>query len=168
MRGAATDVLTPTGAVISVTSAVDDAEQRIVTLGVTELYAVSADGELAGIVPDFELLKRRLAGDRRAQCVGDLMSPVRVSVNCATPLADVAVHMRSGCHRRIPVVANGRLVGEVTRRTLLQYFRTSDAVDVCSAESDANDDQRPCSAVAGPPKFLQAGRAQAAAESSDA
>jgi CBS domain-containing protein len=125
MRGAAADVLTPTGAVISANAPLEDAEQRIIVLGVSELYVLSADGRLAGILPDHELLKRRLSGDRRRLCVSDLMSPIGVSVHCATPLAEIAMQMRCGNLRRIPVVANGRLVGEVTRCSLLRYCRVA-------------------------------------------
>lgn len=155
MRGAASDVLNPTGAVIEVTASVEDAEQRIDTLGASALYAVSADGQLMGILPDYELLKRRLSGDRRQQRVADVMSPVPVSVRCGTPLSEVAIHMRNGCHQRIPVVSNGRLVGEVTRRGLLHHLRTCpDNVFGDLVAGVAASDRSPGVPVASP-KFLR-------------
>lgn len=155
MRGAASDVLSSTGAVIPVTASVEDAEQRIDTLGASDLYAVSADGELLGILPDYELLKRRLAGDHRRQTVADVMSPVRVSIRCGTPLADVAIHMRNGCHRRIPVVSNGRLVGEVTRCNLLRFLRSRKAGDDCVFNADNGAAHCTSGAPIATPRFLR-------------
>ena len=155
MRGAASDVLIPTGAVIEVTASVEDAERRIDTLGASELYAVSTDGQLLGILPDYELLKRRLAGDRRRQCVADVMSPVPLSVRCGTPLSEVAIHMRNGRHQRIPVVSNGRLVGEVTRRSLLHHLRTCPDDVFVDVGAGVEPTDRSSGAPVASPKYLR-------------
>jgi len=133
MRGTAADVLTPTGAVVAATANIDDAEQRFVTLGVSELYVLEPDGQLAGVLPDYDLLKRRIAGEHRPQSVADLMSRIEVRASCTTPLRELAVHLRQGCHARIPVVAKGRLIGEVTRSSMLRHLRTTEAVNVPGA-----------------------------------
>lgn len=153
MRGAAADVLTPTGAVIPASASVTEAEQRLVTLGASELYVIAADGQLAGILPDYDILKHRLAGDQRPRSVSDVMSPVDFRVTCSTPLSELAVRMRASCHRRIPVTANGRLIGEVTRRDLLRFLHAAgpDGCDTPAAPADA----APQAAAPGPPKFLR-------------
>jgi CBS domain-containing protein len=156
MRGAAADVLTPTGAVIPASASVTEAEQRLVTLGASELYVIAADGQLAGILPDYDILKHRLAGDQRPRCVSDVMSPVDFRVTCSTPLSELAVRMRASCHRRIPVTANGRLIGEVTRRDLLRFLHAAgpDGCDTPAAAATA--DVATQNAAPGPPKFLRA------------
>src|SRR5262245_16752924 len=63
MRGVAADLLTPTGAVIPTTATLEEAEQRLVTLGVSELYVLAPDGQLAGVLLDYDVLKLRLAGE---------------------------------------------------------------------------------------------------------
>lgn len=129
MRGTAAEVLTPTGAIVPVTASVEDAERRLATLGASELYVLEPDGQLAGVLPDYDLLKRRLGGDHRASCAGDLMSRVELRASCATPLRELAMHMRHSCRARIPVVANGRLIGEVTRVSMLRHLRSCDVYD---------------------------------------
>ena len=129
MRGVAADVLTPTGAVIPATATLEEAEQRIVTLGTAELYVLSADGQLVGILPDYEVLKLRLAGELNRRRVSEVMSAAEPRAFSTTPIAELALSMRLSCHRRIPVTANGRLIGEVTRRNVLRHLHAA-------AESD--------------------------------
>jgi CBS domain-containing protein len=158
MRGAAADVLTPTGAVICMTATVDEAEQRMNTLSATDLYVLSPDGRLAGILPDYELLKWRMTGERRARIVAELMSPIGVSIQCATPLTEVALQMRNGCRRSIPVVSRGRLVGEVTRRNLLRHWKTLGRGEVADGANDVGDGDHGRSSARGSLRFLQAVR----------
>lgn len=145
MRGTAVDVLTPTGAVVSATDDVEVAESRLVTLGASEVYVAGPDGQLAGVLPDYALLKRRVAGDVRTQAVAELMSPVTARATGATPLGELAVLMRDSGLARIPVVAQGRLIGEVTRRNLLRLLRNS------AAEATGV----PLTGVPGGPRFLR-------------
>jgi CBS domain-containing protein len=156
MRGTAAEVLTPTGAIVPVTASVDDAERRLVTLGAAELYVLDPDGQLAGVLPDYDLLKRRLGGDGRTPCVGELMSRVDIRASCATPLRELAMHMRLSNRARIPVVANGRLIGEVTRTSVLRQLRKSEAC-AADAASEPVQVQEKRTAPPGGPKFLRSG-----------
>jgi CBS domain-containing protein len=154
MQGTAADVLTPTGAVVPATALVDEAEQRLVTLGASELYVVGPDGQLAGVLPDYDLLKRRIAGDNRPQCVADMMSGIDVRASCVTPLRELALHLRQSCRARIPVVAKGRLVGEVTRPNLLRYLRAGEVSSgEVIAETPTAPEARPTPPAA--PRFLR-------------
>ena len=154
MRGVAADVLTPTGAVIRTTATLEEAEQRMVTLGTSELYVLSADGQLAGILPDYDVLKLRLAGELNRRRVSDVMSAAEPRVSSTTPIAELAVKMRSSCHRRIPVIANGRLIGEVTRRNVLRYLHAAaDRDDGGFATSFRDAEAR--RQTLGPPRFLK-------------
>lgn len=166
MRGTAAEVLTPTGAIVPVTASVDDAERRLVTLGASELYVLEPDGQLAGVLPDYDLLKRRLGGDGRTPCVGDLMSRVDIRASCATPLRELAMHMRQSGRARIPVVANGRLIGEVTRTSVLRQLRSSACSEIDAASEPAAAPETRAVPPGGP-KFLRGGSGAAlSAESS--
>jgi CBS domain-containing protein len=165
MRGTAAEVLTPTGAIVPATASVDDAERRLLTLGASELYVLGSDGQLAGVLPDYDLLKRRLTGDSRPLSVAEMMSRIDIRASCATPLSELALHMRQSCRARIPVVANGRLIGEVTRTSILRKLRTPDTVDAAVAPEPAEGTETRPVPPAGP-KFLRTG--STAAQSGDA
>lgn len=151
MQGAAADLLTPIRAVVLETDTVSDAEFRMIALGVSELYVIAPDGRLTGVLPDYEVLKRRLAGDIRVVRVADLMSPAGIAISRSTPLVEVAERMRLSWHRRLPVVDEGRLIGEVTRRSLLRHLQAADRV---ATRSQAPTGIVRAHAPIGPPKFL--------------
>jgi CBS domain-containing protein len=157
MRGTAAEVLTPTGAIVPATASVDDAERRLVTLGVSQLYVLGPDGQLAGVLPDYDVLKHRIVRDGRTPCVADVMSRIDISASCATPLRELALHMRQSSRARIPVVANGRLIGEVTRTNVLLRLRHSDPVDVEATPEPV--ETRPVPPAG--PKFLRSGSSPA-------
>lgn len=154
MQGTAADLLTPTGAVIAVTASIDAAEQRLVTLGASELYVVGTEGQLAGVLPDYVLLKRRIAGETRPNGVADLMSRIDVCAASDTPLRELAVQLRQSGLARIPVVARGRLIGEVTRSNLLRFLATNVARGANRAAETATSPARRTSTNA--PRFLRA------------
>jgi len=156
MQGIATDLLTPIRSVVLDSDAVTDAEVRLIALGVPELFVISAEGRLLGILPDYEVLKRRLVGDLRSLRVSDLMSPAAVQITCQTPLAELAERMRLSCHRRLPVVDDGRLVGEVTRRSLLRHLQASERSQQNPRRPSAGS--VPAHRPFGPPKFLSSSR----------
>lgn len=156
MQGAAAELLTPIRSIVLETDTVMDAEFRLVALGVSELYVISADGRLTGVLPDYEVLKRRLAGDLRTLRVADLMSPAGVQVTSTTTIAELAERMRQSCHRRLPVVEDGRLVGEVTRRSLLRHLQAADRVAQKLIQTSVAP--APAHAPFGAPKFLRTAR----------
>jgi len=159
MRGTAAEVLTPTGAIVPVNASVEDAERRLATLGASELYVLDPDGQLVGVLPDYDLLKRRLEGNGRATCAGDLMSRVELRASCATPLRELALHMRQCSRARIPVVANGRLIGEVTRTSLLRLLRNCEDAPV-RGESGPAHEAEARTMPPGAPRFLRSGHTQ--------
>lgn len=156
MQGAAAELLTPIRSIVLETDSVMDAELRLIALGVSDLYVITPDGRLTGILPDYEVLKRRLAGDLRSLRVADLMSPAEVQVSSSTTIAELAERMRLSCYRRLPVVDNGRLVGEVTRRSLLRHLQAVDRGREKRIQTSVMS--APVHAAFGPPKFLRTSR----------
>jgi CBS domain-containing protein len=87
---------------------------------VLHLPVVEADGRLSGIVSDRDL--RGVEGERR---VLDVMTWGAVTVGPTAPIAQAAAIMateRVGC---LPVVDDGRLVGILTERNVLEVVAST-------------------------------------------
>jgi CBS domain-containing protein len=107
---------------------------------VSALPVVDPDGGVIGVVSEADLLLRTEAEDpvgwthegreRRskahAQTAEGLMSSPAFSVEPDTPLAAAARLMRKRNVKRLPVVADGRLVGIVSRADVLKSYLRSD------------------------------------------
>jgi CBS domain-containing protein len=115
------------------------------------------DGRVVGIVSEGDLLRRaelgietwplrwlelltssdRLAADyakSHGRKASEIMTRDVVTVDVAAPITDVA-HLLEARHiKRVPVTRDGRLVGIVTRRNLLQALATSLAVPPADAD----------------------------------
>lgn len=97
-----------------------DALERLVSSRATELYVVDSDQSLLGIVPDYELLKARLHGGVMETTVERIMSHHVVCFEIDARVGDVLKLFREGQHSRAAVVQGGKLVGQITRTTLLR------------------------------------------------
>jgi CBS domain-containing protein len=124
--------------------------ERLLENNIGGLPVVDPNGTLLGIVTEADLITKEAYehGRRRhldlvidhltgrdpawirkaeARCAGDLMT---VDVHTASPhedLATAARRMLEEHHKQLPVVADGRLVGIVSRKDLLKPFNRSDA-----------------------------------------
>jgi len=117
------------------------------TGAVTEFEATLADGRLAGMISEGDLLHRGEAGTahqrpwwlqmlmsrelmagefvrEHSRRVGDLMTREVVSAEPDTPVADIATLLVRHRIKRVPIVDNGRLVGIVSRANLIQALAT--------------------------------------------
>lgn len=86
---------------------------------------VSPQGDLVGMVSEYDLIKR-LAGQERLT-VALLDAPAPFSPPFAlvedTPIHEIEDHIIRLKYRRIPVVdKRGRLTGMVSRRTLIRFY----------------------------------------------
>jgi len=110
---------------------------------VTGLPVLAADGGLAGILTEGDLLRRaelgtdtrrsawmqfvmgpnRLARDyvgAHSRVVGDIMTTPVHTVDAAAPLAEVAALMENKHVKRVPVLSDQRMVGIISRADLLR------------------------------------------------
>lgn len=85
----------------------------------TEVYVVDAEGCLAGVVPDFELLKARLNGSWSQLTVQQIASSSVLCFSPQTEVSDALKSFREGQHSRAAIVQEGKILGQITRRTLL-------------------------------------------------
>ncbi|MGH7166844.1 MAG: CBS domain-containing protein [Nitrospiraceae bacterium] len=87
------------------------------------LPVVERDGELIGIVTEFDLLKAVQDGkDLHTVTAQDLMSVVPVTVEEDTAIGDVMKQMIKENVLRVPVVRNRKLVGVISRSDLLHHL----------------------------------------------
>jgi CBS domain-containing protein len=81
------------------------------------------NGEVIGVVTELDLLKQvRTGKDFEKLVADDIMTTDPVTVDINTSLHDVLNIMIEKNIIRIPVTADGRLVGVIARRDILRYY----------------------------------------------
>lgn len=133
MQGTARDILSTDFAVVSPHATLAAAERLLASRGLDELYVVDESQRLLGIIPDYVFLRRRLAPDT-AERAGQIMSTHVVTAGPDVSLGDIAARLRMHVHARIPIVEEGRLIGIVTRRDLLQVLTAAESGMIESAD----------------------------------
>ncbi len=121
---------------------VREAARRMLEAGVGAMPVLSASGAPIGMVSDGDLLGHRLSDPRRewwldlvaggtappkfldARPVREVMSAPLITVSPRTPAAEIAELMRLNHVKRLPVIAEGRLVGIVSRADLIGLVET--------------------------------------------
>jgi CBS domain-containing protein len=99
--------------------------------GYSGLPVLEREGELIGLVTEFDLLKAVLDGkDLHRVTAEEIMSVVPVTVDEDTPAKEVMHHMMKWNILRVPVVRHGKLVGMISRPDLLQKMVESHLICV--------------------------------------
>ena len=99
------------------------AVQLLIEHDVSGLLVVDEHGTLVGVVTERDCIAvASNAGyyDELGGPVADFMSTPVETVGPDDNLVDIAVRMASAPHRRFPVVADGKLVGLLSRRDVLR------------------------------------------------
>ena len=93
------------------------------------LPVCAADGTLAGIVTDRDIVTRCVAaGEEPGRVpVRDIMSPAPSVITPETPISDAARRMAQRQVRRLPVVEQGHVVGMLSLGDLARSRRTDTA-----------------------------------------
>ena len=86
------------------------------------LPVVDGGGYLVGVISDYDCLKLYRDPTLAEQPVSQFMAKDVVSVELDTPLLDVIKKFAMRRLHRLPVVNNGKLVGIVTRREILEHI----------------------------------------------
>ena len=144
------DVMTRNVVTVSPDTTVAELVNLLLTRNISGVPVVEADGTLAGIVTEGDLIRRTELGTERKRGgwlafftatatmaedyvrshgtkVRDLMSPGVVAVARNTPLAEIADLMEERHIRRVPVVEDGKVVGIVSRANLLRAWASEPA-----------------------------------------
>lgn len=105
-------------------AASDSAEDAVHTLLQHEISGAPVlddEGQLVGIISEYQLLAVIYDEQVRGAAVRDLMTTHVISVTEDTPLTDVADIFISHRIRRLPVIRQGQLVGLISRCDLLRF-----------------------------------------------
>jgi CBS domain-containing protein len=106
-----------------------DAEQLLIARLASELYVIDEQEMLLGVVPDGEILKYRLIGGDGGARIAALMSPVTIALEPDASLAEGARLLREHVHASLPVLENGRLIGQLCRLNLLRLLAELGPID---------------------------------------
>ena len=103
-----------------------DAAELLLKKGISGAPVVDEDGRLLGLLSEYDCLRATASADYQmdghdaVELVGDLMSSECVTVTPDTNLFTVVHAFVERRMRRFPVVENGKLVGQVSRRDALR------------------------------------------------
>jgi CBS-domain-containing membrane protein len=139
----ARDVMVSPVITVSSNASVKDVAKVFLDRHISAVPVVDEKGKLVGIVSEGDLLHRAESGTERqrpwwlrafvgpdalaaeyakahARKVADIMSRQVVTASPETPLHEVATLLEKHSIKRVPIVANGQLVGLVSRANLIQ------------------------------------------------
>jgi CBS domain-containing protein len=137
------DVMTRNCITISPDATVEEAVNLMLSRHISGLFVVNQNGDLAGVLTEGDLLRRDELGTQRnrpwwlrllasparqaldftqanGRHVRDVMTEDVLSIAQDAPLEDVVGTMESNRIKRLPVTADGRVVGVVSRADLLR------------------------------------------------
>jgi CBS domain-containing protein len=130
------DVMTTGAATVRPEAPLVEAAQLMVQHQISGLPVVDSQERLVGLVTENDFLRAGASGKPRllemlttagteadelkARRVDDLMTREPITVSAETPLEDVINLMHRHSVRRLPVVADGKVVGIVSRGNLLR------------------------------------------------
>ncbi len=139
------DIMTPKVVTVSPETTVLQVVQLLLARGISGAPVVNEDGALVGVVSEGDLLRRAEIGTQKrrttwrefftgtatlaeeyvrahGQTAADVMTRDVISVGRETPLGEIADLMETHHIKRVPVVADGKLVGIISRANLLRAF----------------------------------------------
>jgi Predicted signal-transduction protein containing cAMP-binding and CBS domains len=104
-----------------------DAVALIVEHRISGLCVVNDNGDLVGVLSELDCLEAILSAtyDDRTNVgkVADYMTREVVTSGPTEDIVDVASAMLKSRHRRRPVIKDGKLIGQISCRQLLQAFQ---------------------------------------------
>lgn len=116
----ARDVMATRVVTISPDATIEAAGRILIEAGVSGAPVVERDGRLVGVISEYQLLELVYNTELRSQVVGDFMTRDVFAVAENDPLESVATLFIVHRIRRVPVLAQSRVVGIITRRDLLK------------------------------------------------
>lgn len=120
MQVSVRDLMANQPATVNQHTSIAEARRIILDRALPEVYVTDDLGRLLGTVSDYELLKATIMHAEATQTVTRVMSRSMLVLRPETPFEEVAGLFRESCHARLPVVENGRVIGQLCRRDVLR------------------------------------------------
>lgn len=159
------DVMTRNVISVAPDATVEDAAKLMLQRGISGLFVVDAQGQLAGVVTEGDLLRRDELGTQRhrpwwlrllvspgrqaadftrthGRRVRDVMTQDVVTVASGAPLEDVVELMEQHRIKRVPVTQDGRVTGVVSRADLLRALVVASRKEPPLADDDRSVRER--------------------------
>jgi CBS domain-containing protein len=142
------DVMTDDALTVSTSTTLKETAQLLADLGISGMPVVDAEGKLAGVISEADILYKERGHERRhggsfawlffpelldtskldARTAGEAMSAPAVTISPERPVNEAAGLMLDEAINRLPVVDHdGKLIGIVTRADLVRAFTRTDA-----------------------------------------
>ena len=118
------DLMTGQPTTVGADDTIDETMRTLLRAEASEVYVTDDGNRLLGIVPDYELLKARLARMPGDEMIETIMIRALATVHPDSPVDALAPAFRESRHRSIAVCEAGRLVGQVQRRDILRLHET--------------------------------------------
>lgn len=129
----ARDIMTDRVVTIGPDAFLQEAIEVIMSMEVSGLPVVDAQGQLTGIITEFALLATAYDAKSACETVGQHMTVDVLTVNADDPIRKVADQFIVHRVRRVPVVEKGRVIGLISRRDVLKAVYESEP-QVCSVK----------------------------------
>lgn len=129
MRLTVADLMSQRPVTVTPDCSADAAVEIMSRHNASELYVTDKLGRLLGVLPDWELLKAELSGEAFDATAEQLMSRGIPVFKPESDAAEVARLFRDGRFAQFPVVANGRLVGVITRGDVVRLMAVLRRID---------------------------------------
>ncbi len=110
------DIMTRDVVTVGADASVAEAARLLSARRFSGLIVVNEQGAVTGVVSEYDIISK--SGRR----VADIMSTEVVSITESASVEEVARLMGALRIRRLPILADGRLVGIVTRADLVHFF----------------------------------------------
>ena len=121
MNYSARDVMTKKLVTLGPDTTAEEAIEILLKHKISGAPVVDADGTLAGIVSEYQLLAVIYDDGFKSQPVEDLMTKEVLTVDEETSLIKIANLFIVHRIRRLPVLREGELVGQISRRDIIRF-----------------------------------------------
>jgi len=123
---------------IGAEASIREAMETLVAHHISGMPVVDRQGQLVGIISEFQLLEAVYLPEIKQRRVCDLMTKDVLTVSESMLLSDLTNMMLLHGIRRLPVVSEGKVVGIVARRDVIRYvLEHEDVLDDFLAEVQA-------------------------------
>ena len=112
---------------------IDEAIEILADKNITGLPVVNGDMTLAGVISEKEVMQLLYDNGTMSDIVEDFMTENPLSFEQEDNLIDIAECFMKNNFRRVPITSEGKLVGIVSRRNIIEYIlqlRRKDPVTV--------------------------------------
>ncbi len=113
------EIMTPNVISVPETMPVKDVAELLSEKRITGVPVVDEDGQVTGVLSEYDIISRQGA------TAADIMSRQVISAAEETDAGEVAQLLTNRRIRRVPILAEGRLVGIVSRSDLMRLFMTT-------------------------------------------